>query len=76
MAELGDVRIVAPSAGGYEHTTYELRLASRIAEKMPDAHVQIEADGFYLCENGGATGLIEHLVRYALRSGTVTVEEL
>jgi hypothetical protein len=72
-----DVRSVAPRAGGYARTTYEVRLASRATEAMPDAHVQIESDGFYLCENGSPPpGLMEQLVRCALRSGAVTIEEL
>lgn len=44
---------------------------------MPDAHVQVEDDGFYFCENGSSLfGLMEGLVRYALQSGPVSVEEL
>jgi len=44
---------------------------------MPDAHLQIEDDGFYFCENAASLpGLMEDLVRYALQSGPVTIEEL
>jgi hypothetical protein len=44
---------------------------------MPDAHVHVEDDGFYFCENGSALpGLMEGLIRYALQSGSVTIDEL
>ena len=73
-----DVRIVDASAGGYARITYEFRRASSSREtSMPDAHVQVEDDGFYFCENGASLpGLMEGLIRYALQSGLVTIEEL
>jgi hypothetical protein len=71
------IRIVEASAGGYRRVTYEFRRASSSETSMPDAHLQIEDDGFYFCENAASLpGLMEDLVRYALQSGPVTIEEL
>ena len=67
--------LVEPSTGGYQRRTYEYR-APGDRSGMPMAHVQLEEDGFYLCENGGRTELMDRLIRYALNGGAVLVEEL
>ncbi|MFT3692305.1 MAG: hypothetical protein QM831_04135 [Kofleriaceae bacterium] len=70
-----EIRVVDPTPSGYTRVTYELR--STPAATMPDAHIQVEDDGFYVCENGSPVpGLLEHLIRHALRTGPVTIEEL
>jgi hypothetical protein len=68
------VSVVKPSGGGYSRTTYEYRSPSD-REGMPLAWLQVEHDGFYLCENAGWTALLDQLVRYGLLSGPVTVGE-
>lgn len=67
--------VAEPTAGGYQRRTYEFRPPGE-RKGMPIAHVQIKEDGFYLCENGDRTELMDRLIRYALDAGNVLVEAL
>jgi hypothetical protein len=66
---------LAPRSGGLE--VYEFRAPANTGI-LPDAHVTIEADGLYFCDNGGAgiQAFHELLLDITRTFGPPRIEEL